>query len=98
LALTALAVIRRPSPSAQTDSPLVETVGTLLIVLVSATGGVAGGIRVAGPVNASSELVRTNLGTGRPEAVGGVAPVCANANGKSHIHREAINNLMKESA
>jgi hypothetical protein len=40
-------------------------------------------------------LVSTSLGTGRPEAAGGVAPVCAKTIGRSPIHREAINNLMK---
>jgi hypothetical protein len=87
-----------PSPSAQTDSALVETVGTLSMVLAAAVGGVVEGGRAAGAVNASSELVSTSLGTGRPVADGGVEPFCAKTIGRSHIHREAINNLMKESA
>jgi hypothetical protein len=77
---------------------LVETVWTLLVVLVSAMGGVVEGGRAAGVVNASSELVSTSLGTGRPVAEGGVVPFCAKPIGRSHIHREAINNLMKKSA
>ena len=88
--------MRSPSPSAQTDSPLVESVETWLVVLAAAVLAGVEGARAAGAVNASSELVRTSLGTGRPVAEGGVELFCAKPIGRSHIHREAINNLMKE--
>jgi hypothetical protein len=74
---------------------LVESVETWLVEVAAAVGAAVEGARAAGAVNASSELVRTNLGTGRPEAVAGVVPFCAKPIGRSHIHREAINNLMK---
>jgi hypothetical protein len=88
--------MRMPSPVAQTASPFVET--ALMVGGRAADVLVLEVFRAAGAVKASSELVRTSLGVGRPEAEGGTALFCAKTIGRSHIHREAINNLMKESA